>query len=490
MTLRSSVLLFVGVAAAGVLLLGGISWQQGRAGQALSDRLVVDVQVGRAAGMADMRHDGLRATVLGALLAGPDAGDAEKREIRAELAEFSRSLVDSMAQVEQAAHNEALRTAVQAARPRIERYVKGAQGLVDAALSDPAATQALRPAFDADFKVLEAALDQVSALVEAGAGDTVRERDQLFARARWAMGLAIACIVLALLGLGLPFARALLRRLGAEPARLRELANRIAAGELDARFDRSQMAAGSAQIMVGNDDLALRTERQAAQLQDTAASLGQMSGAVQQTAEHARSASELAAGASAVANRGGDAVRRVVSTMGEIRSSSHRIAEIINVIDGIAFQTNILALNAAVEAARAGQQGRGFAVVAGEVRSLAQRCAGAAREIKALIGNSVEKVDAGDRIVCEAGSTMDELVDRVRRVHELIGEISRAASEQTAGIVAVNRSMSTLDQATQQNTALVEESALATQSLEGQARRLAQSVAQFRLVSSPLPGSR
>jgi methyl-accepting chemotaxis protein len=244
------------------------------------------------------------------------------------------------------------------------------------------------------------------------------------------------------------------------------------------------VAVGSAEIRRGNDDLAQRTENQASQLQQTASSMEQMNGGVQQTADHARAARELAASASEVATQGGDAVRRVVQTMSEIQTSSRRIAEIIGVIDGIAFQTNILALNAAVEAARAGEQGRGFAVVAGEVRSLAQRSAHAAREIKALIDSSVDRVEAGNLIVAEAGTTMDDLVVRVRRVHDLIGEISTAALEQTQGIGAVNSSVATLDSATQQNAALVEQSAAAANALESQAQRLAQSVAAFRLAAA------
>ncbi|MEP7283875.1 MAG: methyl-accepting chemotaxis protein [Rubrivivax sp.] len=237
----------------------------------------------------------------------------------------------------------------------------------------------------------------------------------------------------------------------------------------------------SAQIASGNADLSSRTEQAASSLQQTASSMEQITGTVGQTADSARTADQLAASAASVAQRGGAVVAQVVATMDDINQSSRKIADIIGVIDSIAFQTNILALNAAVEAARAGEQGRGFAVVAGEVRSLAQRSAEAAREIKALIGSSVERVEAGSRLVADAGSTMNEIVTSVQRVSDIIGEISAAASEQRAGIGQVGSAVSELDRMTQQNAALVEQSAAAAQSLEEQAQRLVQAAASFRL---------
>jgi methyl-accepting chemotaxis protein len=241
----------------------------------------------------------------------------------------------------------------------------------------------------------------------------------------------------------------------------------------------------SREIAAGNQDMSQRTERTAANLQQIASSMSQLTGTVQQTADSARSANQLAASASEAASQGGAVVSQVVTTMEQISASSRQIADIIGTIDGIAFQTNILALNAAVEAARAGEQGRGFAVVAGEVRSLAQRSAQAAREIKSLIGNSVERVEAGSRLVTEAGDTMQSLVSRVQRVNDIIAEISAAASEQSAGLVSVNRSVNQLDEMTQQNSALVEQSAAAAASLREQAERLAQTVQVFQ-VSRPL----
>jgi methyl-accepting chemotaxis protein len=244
------------------------------------------------------------------------------------------------------------------------------------------------------------------------------------------------------------------------------------------------IATASAEIATGTQDLSSRTEQTASSLQQTAASMEQLTGTVSQSTQAASSARQLSGSAADVARRGGQVVQQVVQTMDAINDSSRRIGDIIGVIDGIAFQTNILALNAAVEAARAGEQGRGFAVVAGEVRNLAQRSAEAAKEIKQLIATSVDKVEAGSRLVGEAGGTMTEIVDSVGRVNQVISEISSAATEQSQGIAEVNTAVSKLDQMTQQNAALVEESAAAAESLKEQARRLAEVVGSFRIQGS------
>jgi methyl-accepting chemotaxis protein len=247
------------------------------------------------------------------------------------------------------------------------------------------------------------------------------------------------------------------------------------------RSSSESIATGSSEIATGNADLSQRTEEQAANLQQTAASMEQLSATVNNNAMTAVEAERLAGSASNIATQGGVAVGQVVQTMESITAASRKIADIIGVIDGIAFQTNILALNAAVEAARAGEQGRGFAVVAGEVRSLAQRSAEAAREIKSLITDSVEKVEAGSRQVDAAGSTMADIVGQVRRVNDLIGEINNATQEQKQGIGQVSNAVSQLDRVTQQNAALVEESAAAADSLSQQTRRLVDAVSRFKL---------
>ncbi len=247
------------------------------------------------------------------------------------------------------------------------------------------------------------------------------------------------------------------------------------------------IATASQQIASGNLDLSQRTEEQASSLEETASSMEQLTSTVRQNADNARQANTLAASASSVAQRGGDVVARVVQTMDSINASSAKIVDIISVIDGIAFQTNILALNAAVEAARAGEQGRGFAVVAGEVRTLAQRSAAAAKEIKHLIGDSVEKVGAGSKLVEEAGSTMGEIVSSVARVTDIMGEISMATQEQSTGIDQVNMAVGQMDTVTQQNAALVEEAAAAAASLQEQAAGLAEVVSVFRMEQSAQP---
>ncbi|MBL0088076.1 MAG: chemotaxis protein [Ideonella sp.] len=268
-----------------------------------------------------------------------------------------------------------------------------------------------------------------------------------------------------------------------------EALQRIERSIATVRTSADSIGTAAGEVAAGSLDLSTRTEQAASNLQQTASSMEQLTSTVNQASESAHAASQLAESAAAVAQRGGQVVGQVVLTMDEINASSRKIADIIGVIDGIAFQTNILALNAAVEAARAGEQGRGFAVVAGEVRSLAQRSAEASREIKALIGSSVDSVEAGTRRVRDAGSTMNEIVTSVRRVAEMIAEISLAAAEQSQGIGQVNASVAQLDQMTQQNAALVEQSASAADSLREQAGRLSQAVSAFRLSSDGVPTS-
>ncbi|QNH20454.1 methyl-accepting chemotaxis protein [Xanthomonas sp. GW] len=274
-------------------------------------------------------------------------------------------------------------------------------------------------------------------------------------------------------------------------AQMRDDANATAEqlSEIVSRIKHSAVSinAAASEIATGNDDLSRRTEQQAASLEETAASMEELTSTVKQNADHARQANQLAAGAATVASEGGDVVGQVVSTMSGIEASSKKIADIISVIDGIAFQTNILALNAAVEAARAGEQGRGFAVVASEVRTLAQRSASAAKEIKELIDDSVSRVAEGSALVGQAGKTMHEIVSSVQRVTDIMSEISAASQEQYAGIEQVNQTVTQMDESTQQNAALVEEASAAARSMEQQATELAQAVALFKLEENAAP---
>ncbi|HEY0846476.1 MAG TPA: methyl-accepting chemotaxis protein [Noviherbaspirillum sp.] len=255
------------------------------------------------------------------------------------------------------------------------------------------------------------------------------------------------------------------------------------------RVGTESITVASREIASGNADLSSRTESQASSLEETASSMEELTSTVKQNAENARQANQLVVSASDVAMRGGHVVGQVVDTMGSIKDSSRKVVDIIGVIDGIAFQTNILALNAAVEAARAGEQGRGFAVVAAEVRNLAQRSAGAAKEIKALISDSVEKVDAGSKLVDEAGKTMDEIVTSVKHVADIMNEITAASQEQSSGIEEVNRAIAQMDEMTQQNAALVEQAAATAESMQTQASALAQAVAVFKLHGGGSPAS-
>jgi methyl-accepting chemotaxis protein len=366
-----------------------------------------------------------------------------------------------------------------------------------------------------DFaKMVNKVDEQMTALAnlkEANGKLAFESNEQSYETARNLMiGLVFAAVILGV-GLGVWLTRSLTRQLGGEPEEAADLARHVAAGDLsrgvslrpgdtqsvmaalsemqanlvqvvsNVRQNSESVATASAQIAQGNQDLSGRTEEQASALQQTAATMEQLGTTVRNNADSAKQANQLAQGASAVAAQGGEVVGKVVATMQGINDSSRKIGDIISVIDGIAFQTNILALNAAVEAARAGEQGRGFAVVASEVRSLAQRSAEAAKEIKTLIGRSVEQVEQGTVLVDQAGKTMGEIVGSIQRVSDIVAEITSASVEQSSGVQQVGEAVSQMDQATQQNAALVEESAAAAESLKGQAQQLVQAVAVFKL---------
>ncbi|MGM9489264.1 methyl-accepting chemotaxis protein [Ideonella sp. YS5] len=360
-------------------------------------------------------------------------------------------------------------------------------------------------------KVVDDQLTVLTKLKEENGATASKEGTELFRFVSLVMGVLTAASAIGGVVIGMLITRGITRALGGEPGDVATVANAVAAGNLTTHIDTSRaapgsvvaamdhmqqslrkvvsqvrassdsIATGSSQIATGNADLSQRTEEQASNLQQTAASMEQLTATVKTNADTARQATQLAGSATAAAGQGGVVVGQVVRTMEGITASSKKIADIIGVIDGIAFQTNILALNAAVEAARAGEQGRGFAVVASEVRTLAQRSAAAAKEIKGLITESVEKVEAGSQQVGEAGRAMDDIVTQVQRVSDLIGEIGSATHEQTQGISQIGTAVSQLDQVTQQNAALVEESAAAADSLSQQAARLVEAVGIFTL---------
>jgi len=347
-----------------------------------------------------------------------------------------------------------------------------------------------------------------------GSGVYMDDLDALVHQGRIVDGAIALALLAVVAGVGYVIARGVLRQIGGEPSEAMAVMEEVARGNLGAhirhtapgslmhgletmiaalrrtieqvRTSTESIRTASNEIAIGNTDLSQRTEETASSLQQTASSLEHLTSTVRQTADSARTASQLATAASDTAARGGEGVEQVVTTMNGIDESSRRIADIIGTIDGIAFQTNILALNAAVEAARAGEQGRGFAVVASEVRSLAQRSAGAAKEIKALIQTSVERVETGSKLVGDAGATMREIVVSVQRVTDIIGEITAASTGQSTEIGQINTAVGQLDQMTQQNAALVEESAAAAESLKQQALKLGEVVGVFRLGTSVL----
>ena len=354
--------------------------------------------------------------------------------------------------------------------------------------------------------------------VELGLSGTAQAA-QIISRALWMVSVIAALTLITIVGLGFLITRHLLRQLGGEPDYAAAIAGKIAEGDLTVsvttkRGDQSSLlfaigsmrdslaaivgrvrtgtdaiATASRQISAGNSDLSSRTEEQAASLEETASSMEELTSTVKQNAENAQQASALAANASEVTHKGSTVVSQVVDTMTDINQSSTKIAEITGIIEGIAFQTNILALNAAVEAARAGEQGRGFAVVASEVRSLAQRSSSAAKEIKDLISASVQKIQNGSTLAGEASMSMSEVTLAIGRVTDIMGEIAAASSEQSRGIEQINQAVTQMDEVTQQNAALVEEAAAASQSLEEQGRQLSQAVSSLRIDASVAGGS-
>ncbi len=444
------------------------------------------------------------------LLLAPDAGDNKKQ---LEVVAQSRQVIDKNIELlEQAETQGEGKAALQSVKDAHARYLVGQDALmalIDAGKVDEARSylgSKLRPILG-EYKT---AVTEMSALQRQEMEAATEISEAVYGQARSVMiGLGLLALLLAA-GIGYLISNKLLKELGGEPGDAAELARAAARGDFAhpiaikpgdthslmaslgamrgsltkvvaaVRQGSESVATASAEIAEGNNDLSARTEQQASALEQTASSMEELGATVRQNADSARQANQLAQSASTVAVKGGTVVGQVVETMKGINESSRKISDIISVIDGIAFQTNILALNAAVEAARAGEQGRGFAVVASEVRSLAGRSAQAAREIKMLINASVERVEQGAALVDEAGTTMSEIVNSIRRVTDIMGEISSASNEQATGVAEVGEAVAQMDQTTQQNAALVEEMAAAASSLKSQANELVQAVAFFR----------
>ena len=457
---------------------------------------------------ADMMHDALRADILAATLAATLKQVDQRKSIEQGLAEHLKLFQDALKANEELALTANIVQSLAQVRPLVDGYLKASQAGVALAFDSPDKSEANMVKFMEIFISVEKEMAALSNLIEKNSTDTVSSAEADAARLKQLiMGLLLVSVLCASL-----IAAAIIRSIIGPLNAAVKVAQTVAAGDLTSlievrtkdetgqllqalkdmngslvgivgqvRQGTDTIATASAQIAAGNLDLSSRTEQQASSLEETAASMEELTSTVKQNADNARQANQLAVSASSVAVKGGSVVAQVVNTMGAINTSSKKIVDIIGVIDGIAFQTNILALNAAVEAARAGEQGRGFAVVAAEVRSLAQRSAAAAKEIKTLIGDSVDKVEEGSQQVAEAGKTMNEIVDSVKRVTDIMAEITAASQEQTSGIEQINQAITQMDQVTQQNAALVEQAAAAAASLQEQASGLSEVVSVFKL---------
>ncbi|TAK85296.1 MAG: methyl-accepting chemotaxis protein [Aquabacterium sp.] len=487
---------------------GTAGWWGARALGEHMDAAVIATQATQAATMGDMMHDALRGDVFQALMYGQMGDTAGLSQAQKDAKEHGDGFVARVHDLQGLPLDKALQMKVEALAPVVARYAAAGQDIAQLAAQDHKAAQDKLPAFIALFKELETAQETVVEGIETAAKQSDEEGKAARSKTEWLLaGFTLAGAAL-LFTASLLVTRYLMQTLGAEPHTVRKLLRRVTDGDLgvavrvapsdqdsvvaslaamvgqlrqtvaNVRDNADSVANASAEVSAGSSDLSNRTQDQAAALERSASALEQLSSTV---SHNAAQASQLAQGASSVADHGGAVVSQLVSTMQDIHRSSQKIAEIISVIDGIAFQTNILALNAAVEAARAGEQGRGFAVVAGEVRNLAQRSAEAAKEIKSLITSSVERVTMGAEQADQAGSTMKSIVQAIAQVTDVIGEISSASREQTAGIAQVTDAVTQMDQGTQSNAALVEQTAAAAESLRNQADYLARAVATFKL---------
>ena len=499
----SSVLLLL------VLIAGTGAWRLHQEGQDIRTMVDVVMQKERLASewASNIDVNGARTFLVAEL-----TDVARQKEVQAKMAELvtSTSAIQKALEAFDKTEEEAALLAEIGEKRKVYSAARS-QFFADKTGDDEGALRASRLKMEAALVEYVGAVKKVTAYQAASLAATAHATTTRSRTSQWLLAVLGALAILTGVAVALVIARSIRMQLGGEPSYAAEIANRVARGDLSTaietragdqgsllhamkamqeqlvalvaqvRIGTDTIATASSEIASGNTDLSSRTEEQASSLEETAASMEELTSTVKQNADNAQQANELAVAASDVAARGGAVVSQVVETMGSIEESARKIVDIISVIDGIAFQTNILALNAAVEAARAGEQGRGFAVVASEVRSLAQRSAAAAKEIKTLIGDSVDKVGVGSKLVQQAGATMDEVVASVRRVTGIMSEITTASQEQSAGIEQVNQAITQMDQVTQQNAALVQQSAAAAESMQDQARSLEAVVALFRL---------
>lgn len=511
LSIKSRLLCLMAFSAAVTLVVAVMAWKNNDLAYGATSDLTETTIAARGSMLADMMHDAIRADVLSAQLAALSQDKSAMEDAQKELQEHIDTMKESLRTVSEGTRSAAVQSAIQSAVPVVDRYAQQANASVQAIRQDPKQAGAAVERFLVAFGETEEALESSGDAIEAAASEIKARTTSELERYKSLTAAVIGMCFISTLAFTILVTRSIIRPIN----RMRAAAASLNAddGDLSRRFPPAtaefaelvvlfnrfldkvsgvvcsvqssahQISTTSEQIAAGNLDLTKRNVDTAVALQQAASSMEQITATVQQSTESARQASQYAMTASDVAAKGGEAVSRVVSTMDEINVASRKISDIIGVIDGIAFQTNILALNAAVEAARAGEQGRGFAVVASEVRSLAQRSAEAAREIKALIGTSVEKVDLGAALVRSAGATMDEIVASVSRVSTMIQEITQAAAEQSIGISQVSGTVVDLDRKTKEDTAFVEQAAAIANQMSDQAMQLEKTINVFKSAS-------
>jgi len=503
LTIRGRLFCLVALMIVLFVVLGGVARHGMTAARTGLGSVVLTASTLRNHMEADMMHDALRADVLAALLADKPEN---MQSVQTDLREHAQHFREVLAENREIATGDAAE-AISAVGSALDAYIKSAEDIVAAAASDKARAHTMLPDFLRTFSELEDRMSLASDRIEKSAQAAEQGATDVIAQAmRYGVAAVIVAIAIALFVSGLIVRavtaglRSLLaviarmtngelgRRIDIDShdefgqllAQLRELDNKLAGIVASVHSSADSVGTAARELSQGNDDLSQRTQEQAAALEETASSMEEMASTVKQNADNIRTANQLSVGARNQADRGGGVLQNAVNAMAEINESSRKIADIVGVVDEIAFQTNLLALNAAVEAARAGEQGRGFAVVASEVRNLAQRSAAAAKEIKGLILSSVERVKAGSELVGASGRTMEEITHSVRKLTDIVAEISAATEEQARSIDEVNRAVAQIDSVTQQNAALVEQAAAASKSMEHRTGQLLAEVGFFK----------